>query len=248
MAMHAEPLSAAPRVLVWDLSIRVLHAVFAGGMIAALALGFGLEEEHPWFAAHVAAGLLAGGALALRLVLGVVGPRQARFAAWPLRPRDFVRWGQALWQRTPPDRLWAGHNPAASWVMLGIFGTAGALLLTGILDGDDVHEGLAVAMLALIGAHLAGLAVHTFHARENIALAMLDGRKRAPAPAALRSHGWLGGVLVAALLAGWAGWIWRGTDLARGTVSLPGWEFRSEAPEGASSKQHAHDRKDHDDD
>lgn len=246
--MHAEPLPAAPRGLVRDVSIRVLHAVFAGGMIAALALGFGLEEEHPWFAAHVAAGLVAGGALVLRLVLGVLGPRQVRFTSWPLRPHDFVRWVKTLWQRTASDHLWAGHNPAASWVMLGILGTAAALLLTGILDSDDVHEGLAVAMLVLIGAHLAGLVVHTFHARENITLAMLDGRKRAPASAALRSHGWLGGVLVAALLVGWAGWIWRGTDLTRGTVSLPGWEFRSEAPHGASSKHSTHDRKDHDDD
>ncbi len=245
--MKAEP---TKRVLVWDWPVRVLHVAFAAGITVALVLGFGLDDEHPWFAAHVAAGLFAGGALVLRVILGVVGPRHLRFTRWPLglgQLVDFFR--SALAGRAESGR-WPAHNPAASWVMLGLLGVAGAVIVTGLVAADDGHESLAVALLVLIGAHLAGLLWHTLRERENIAFAMVDGRKVAPAASALRGAAPWRGLLLAALLAGWGGLLWQGLDTTQGLVRLSGWEFRVAPPEdeGQPADRGDHREDDEDDD
>lgn len=243
--MPVESHAAPARVLVWDLSVRTLHAVLGVGAAAALALGSGLEDEHPWFAAHVAAGLMAGGALVLRVLLGVLGPRHLRFSLWPLSPGQLLRWLPSLARGREEGADWAGHNPGASWVMLGMLAAVGALLLTGWAGLEDLHEGLAGVLAALIGLHLLGLLLHTLRTRENIARSMLDGRKRAPGTAALAAPGWARGLLTAAVLALWAGWLWQGTDLAAGTVRLAGWEFRADNSDDHRAGRH---REDHDDD
>jgi cytochrome b len=211
------------RVLIWDFSTRVLHLAFAGGIAVALGLGFAVDDEHPLFAYHMLAGLFAGGALVVRLALGVVGPRHTRFRDWPLGAGTLVRFlRDFLRGRERAEHGHAGHNPLAAWVMLGMFGAALGLAITGLRGGEDLHEGLAWAMVVLIGAHLGGIAFHSWRARENLALAMVDGRKRAVAGEALGAAGWLRGALVCAVLAGWAGVLWRGFDAVSGTLVLPG--------------------------
>lgn len=223
------------RVIIWSLAVRVLHLAFAGGLTVALALGFGLDDDHPLFAYHMLAGLFAGGALALRLALGLFGGRHARFADWPLGPSALLRFFRGLATRGSAPEF-AGHNPAAAWAMAGMFAVAGGLIWTGLDGGEDIHEGLAVALLALIGAHLAGLAAHSWRHRENIALAMVDGRKRAASGAGLLRHGWVGGLLACSLLAVWAGALWRGYDARGGTLRLPGLRAPLDLGEGAESE------------
>lgn len=209
------------RVLIWGFATRVLHLAFGGGMAAALLLGLLVDDEHPLFAWHMVAGLFASGALVLRLLLGVVGPRHTRFTDWPLGPAAMLRHAKALAGRVAGPAF-AGHNPFAAWVMLAMFATATGLAVTGWMGGEDLHEALAWAMLLWIGLHLAGLAAHTLLHRENISLSMLDGKKKAPAEAALSGGGVFSGAAVAACLAAWAVVLIGGFDPGAGTLSLPG--------------------------
>ena len=77
-------MSSSPRVLVWDLPVRLLHFVLAVSVVAAVGLALACDDDHPLFVYHAWFGLLAGGALGLRLVIGLVGSRHARFAGWNL--------------------------------------------------------------------------------------------------------------------------------------------------------------------
>jgi cytochrome b len=208
------------RVLIWDVPVRVLHFVFAASTTAALSLGLGLGSDHPWFGYHAWAAMLAAGALVVRVVWGFAGPRHARFSAWSWRPSALFGFAMSQIGRRPHSN-YVSHNPAASWVMLGLLGLVGALIGTGLAGGDDPHEGLAIALLVFIGLHLAGLAWHGFRHRENIALAMVDGRKRAPEAEALPHASGKAGTAVVVALAVWAILLARGYDHAAGTLKMP---------------------------
>jgi cytochrome b len=212
---------AMSRVIVWSLSARVLHFAFAGSLAAALVLGFGVDDENPLFAYHMLAGIFAAGALGLRLVLGVLGGRHERFRDWPFGSAAFGRFFRGL-RPGAADEEFAGHNPPAAWVMVAMFAVTAVLVWTGLDGGEDLHEGLAWGLVALIGAHLAGLAAHTVWRGENIALAMFDGRKRVSRETGRTGHGLVGGVVVAGLLAAWGAVLWRGFDAGEGRLRLPG--------------------------
>lgn len=212
--------STMKRVLIWDLPVRVLHLVFATATTAALAVGLGFDKEHPWFGYHALAAMVAAGALVLRIAWGFAGSRHARFAAWTWRPSEMLLFLGELVGVSPP-RHRAAHNPGASWVMLGLLAAVGALVATGIAGGEDPHEGIAYALLALIGLHLAGLLWHGLRHRENIALAMVDGRKVASAEDALPHASPKAGFVVALALVAWIAILFRGYDHAAGTLKLP---------------------------
>lgn len=191
-------------ILVWDLPTRVFHWLFA----ACFAGAWWTAEGERLRLVHLSLGYTLGGLLAFRLVWGLVGTRYARFA-------DFVRGPQAAWRylralaagRRPHH---VGHNPAGAWAIVGLLALGGAIVASGVamerggLDLEDLHEGLASTMLALVGLHLAGVVVGSLAHRENLARAMLTGRKRGvPAEAIRRAWAPLGALLVAAVLGFW---------------------------------------------
>jgi len=211
---------SANRVLIWDIPVRLLHLVLAGSISVALIIALGFEDDHPLFVYHAWFGMLAAGALAVRFVLGFAGSRHARFSDWSFSRRAlFVSFGAIF--RGDRSVHEAGHNPAASWVMLGMLLLVGAVLGTGLAGGEDIHQIAAYALLTFIGLHLAGLAVHTIRHREAIALSMIDGKKIAPPEAALPHASPLVGLMVALVLAIWGAALVRGFDAAAGTLRLP---------------------------
>ena len=181
------------QVRVWDMPTRVFHWLLVISIVGAFvsALYENLLDYHVLFGkAAFVSGLF-------RLAWGLVGGRFSRFAhmlARPGRTLDYLRQvaaGQA------PRTL--GHNPAASWVMLAMIVLPVMIGLTGLiaLSGQEavspaaswfsleqgrlsagLHLGLAIAMLVLILAHLAGLALHTRLHKENIAASMIHGQKQ----------------------------------------------------------------------
>ncbi|MFP4161989.1 MAG: cytochrome b/b6 domain-containing protein [Ectothiorhodospira sp.] len=181
---------------VWDPLVRVFH----WGLAAAFAVA--------WFTGHqphVLAGYAALILVTVRIVWGFAGPRHARF-------RDFVRPpGEVMahlremlrgrMKREP------GHNPLAGWVYLLLFlgllgvtvsglvvlgGDKSAGPLAGMLAGmghgtaeawEGVHEFFANFTLALVLLHLAGVFLASLMQRQNLAAAMVTGRKQVDEPA-----------------------------------------------------------------
>ena len=213
-AFPAEPQAAAParparRVLVWDAPVRVFHWLavlsFAGAWLTA--------ESERWRLLHVTLGYTLAGLVAFRLVWGLVGTRHARFA-------NFVRGPKAVFEHLRDMvqgrfERHAGHNPAGALVIVALLGTALALTLSGwaLFDGpggdwlEDVHEGAANAMLALVGLHLAGVALASWLGRENLVGAMFSGRKDVSPAEGIRSAWRSVAALMVVAVAGF--WVWQ---------------------------------------
>lgn len=167
-------------ILVYDFALRFFHWAFAASLTAALVIALTADEHSALFDWHILCGLAAGFLLLLRIALGLVGSRYARFSHLPLRPTQLIGYARGSLAGGGAQRH-PGHNPGSAWAAVAMFAAVPALLATGLWAGrdpwEDIHGVLAYALLAVIGLHLAGLVWHTLRHRENIAGAMLSGRK-----------------------------------------------------------------------
>jgi cytochrome b len=209
-----------PRTRVWDALIRVTHWTFVAS-VAGAWLTRGAEHAD----AHAAFGYGGGFALIVRIAWGFIGPRHARFSAFAYAPRAALRYVHDAMRGTAPH--YTGHNPAGSWAVWLLLALIAAITLTGIaasagmhsmgpLAGHvpaataqaafSLHELLAWIILAVAALHLAGVAWGSRVHRENLAAAMITGRKvnhdEAPAEAPARGLVALGFAVVALGAAG----------------------------------------------
>jgi cytochrome b len=167
---------------VWDPFVRVFH----WGLVTSFAVAWlvpGRSEDIHFWAGYAAAGLVT-----LRLAWGIAGSRYARFSQFVRRPAAVAAYLGAILRGTEPRHI--GHNPAGGAMiialLLGIAVTAvsGWLMTTDAYFGDDtiqmLHSYAAHGVLALVVLHVAGVALASIRHRENLVLAMISGRKRAP--------------------------------------------------------------------
>jgi cytochrome b len=217
------PTPLLKKILVWDLPLRLFHGAFAGSLTAALAIGFLVDDESPLFQLHALFGLVAVFTLVLRLGLGLFGSRHNRFKAFPVRPSEVFGYSWAV--LSGKARRYPAHNPGGASVALAMFAVVPLLVATGIgvwgESGEELHEGLAVALLVLIGAHFVGLMWHTLRHREPIALSMLTGRKLGEATDELASSRPLWALVILAAFGAWVWALFASHDSAAGTVKLP---------------------------
>jgi len=80
---------------------------------------------------------------------------------------------------------------------------------------------LAWSLLAMIVAHLLGLVLHTLRFRENVALSMINGKKRAPKGAAIRSSRPIMGLAMLALSLTYIVLLFGNYEKGSGVVRLP---------------------------
>ncbi len=213
-AFPVEPQAAAParparRVLVWDAPVRVFHWLavlsFAGAWLTA--------ESERWRLLHVTLGYTLAGLVAFRLVWGLVGTRHARFASFVRGPQAvFTHLREMVQGRHPRS---AGHNPAGALAIVALLAAALGVTLSGwaLFDGpggewlEDLHDGAAHAMLALVGLHLAGVALASWLGRDNLVGAMFSGRKDVPPAEGIRSAWRSVAALMLVAVAGF--WVWQ---------------------------------------
>ncbi len=112
----------------WDPLVRVAHWGVAG---VVLLNGLIVEEGsdfHRWL------GYGAAALLALRLLWGFVGPAEARFSAFPPRPRAALHHLAGLLAgRDQPHR---SHNPLGALMVYTLWLTLGVVAATGIAMAD----------------------------------------------------------------------------------------------------------------
>lgn len=180
--------AAAQLVLVWPWWQRVLHWLFALSILTALWTYEGGRV-------HEAAGHAALAAALARIALGLFGPKDARFSA-------FVRGWNATWQyakalRLRDDPRHLNHNPLGAWMTLTLLALGALGALSGWLYTTERYWGEAWAIklhallcwpfALLVPLHLAGVLHAGRRHGENLAAAMLSGRKR-PQPPATADH------------------------------------------------------------
>lgn len=166
-------------ILVWDWPVRLGHWLLASAFVVCWLT----SESERLQLIHVGAGAMVVAIASFRLIWGLIGTRHARFAAFvrsPLAVKNYL--GSVL--RQQPEHH-TGHNPAGGWAIIALLSLG---LLTGLsgwaifndLGGhwlEELHEGLASSMLAVVGVHLAGVVSASWLHRENLVRAMFTGKK-----------------------------------------------------------------------
>lgn len=173
---------APPRQLVWPAWQRAAHGIAACGVIGALVL----HEGGPW---HERLGYAVLVALGLRLLMGLAGPRHARFRAFVQGPVATWVYLRQWWRGREPR--FVNHNPLGAWMVLALLVTGLGSAATGWLYTTDrfwgvewviqLHAALSWLLLPLGVLHVAGVIHASRRHRENLAAAMLHGYKRAAA-------------------------------------------------------------------
>lgn len=199
----------ANEITVWDRPVRLFHWTLAIAFILAYCTQSELFEDirdtllsEEWLQTlHVWAGYTIAGLLLFRLFWGFVGPRHARFSDFVRGPRETLLYLRDVLTLRAPRHL--GHNPAGGMMIIVLLlsltatATAGLMLygadkglgpLAGLLvDSSDstidtikeLHEFFANFTLILVAGHLMGVIWESLLHRENLAHAMITGRKRA---------------------------------------------------------------------
>jgi cytochrome b len=180
-------------------------------MLAVSFLGaFVTSESDRLLDLHLAFGYTMLGLVAFRLVWGLVGTRYARFGSFAYSPRRVLAYLKSILVLKPQHHV--GHNPAGGWAVYALLalalvaGASGYATYHDLGGGwmEDLHEGAANALMALVIVHIAGVIVSSLVHRENLVRAMVSGTKRGePQDGIRRTHRFIAAALVAAVLAFW---------------------------------------------
>ena len=185
------------KILVWDAPVRVFHWLlvlsFAGAYLTA--------ESERWRLVHVSLGYTMGGLVAFRILWGLMGTRYARFTSFVRGPAAVMRYMRALFAGRPQHHV--GHNPAGAVAIVLLLLLCIVVVATGWAVYNEVggnlleelHEGASKFMLALVGVHLAGVAVASWLHRENMVRSMLSGNKQGTPDEGIR-RAWRGLALI----------------------------------------------------
>ncbi|MAS06024.1 MAG: cytochrome B [Ahrensia sp.] len=168
---------------VWDPLVRMIH----WSLVTTIVLnGFITDPEHKL---HEYVGYAALALVILRLVWGLVGPRHARFSAFP--PNPFAAMRHIRDTLSGRSSLHLSHNPLGALMVYNIWGTVLLLCATGIMMGtirffgvewvEEVHEAAFTWLMISVGLHLLGVIAETWMSGVPLVRAMVDGRKRVPA-------------------------------------------------------------------
>lgn len=109
----------------WDPLVRITHWAVAAAVIANQFLVKAGGTVHVW----IGWGVLA--LLALRFVWGFVGPREARFSAFPPDPRATLSHLADLVGGTPREH--PSHNPAGAAMAYSLWACLVVVTLTGLV-------------------------------------------------------------------------------------------------------------------
>jgi cytochrome b len=167
-------------IRVWDVPTRLFHWSLA----ASFATAFITSESERLRDIHVIAGYALGGLIAFRLLWGFVGGGYSRFAEFLPTPRKVFDYLKSLTTGRPQH--YVGHNPAGAVAIFLLLGFGCAAVGSGYAVYQDtgghfmeeLHEGAANGMMALVVLHLAGVLLSSWLHRENLVRAMVTGWKK----------------------------------------------------------------------
>ncbi len=184
-------------VQVWDLPMRVFHWGLVAATMGGLATGFLAMPRG--LRLHLLAGAALAALLVFRGVWALLGSGSSRVSALLFPP------SRILARIRGEDReRYLGHNPLAGLVLASVLAVLVGLVLTGVvvLGGEEqrgplrawlswdtgdaakaIHSALSWAVVAGIGAHLAGLLHEGRSRREAVARSMITGLRALDPPA-----------------------------------------------------------------
>lgn len=174
-------------VRVWDPLVRLIHWALA---LTILLNGAILDEDgkpHEWI------GYLAVALIAIRLLWGIVGTRNAGFKAFPPSIGRAKAHMRSILAGKSVVHL--SHNPLGAlmvynlWLTVLALGVTGYMMTTTMFFGmewvEEAHELFFGWLMISVGLHVAGVAFDTWWSGVNLVRAMVDGKKRIPRDASV---------------------------------------------------------------
>lgn len=234
-------------MVVYDYPTRIFHWSFAIFFLSAFLIGKILDDEDPRFPFHMLAGLTVSALVIFRIFWGFAGSKYARFSSFILKPRELISYMKGV--VSGQKRTWAGHNPASSWAALLLLalglglGTTGYLMASG-WGGDileEIHELLGNGFIVVAGFHVLGVVYHTIRLKDPIGLSMVDGRKSdAKGDEGIVKSYPVVGLILAAVVIGYAGYLYKNFDPAKGQLKLFGnvLQLSEESEDHGEQKDH----------
>jgi len=222
------------KVIVWDPFIRLFHWLLVASVTVAVITSLILPIT--WLGWHLVSGIAALALILARIVWGLAGPAYARFSSFVAGPRSCLNHMNEL--RHGAARRHLGHNPlggimiVALIIVIAAIGITGVLALGGALKIGPLafavsfttgraawvlHQLLTYGLIGLVLLHIGGAIYESRRTKENLARAMIDGRKEARHGDVTlpqrRSHPWLAAGIVATMIA----------IIAAAVVVMTGW-------------------------
>lgn len=196
---------ATRTIRVWDLPTRLFHWLLVLAVAFGALSGFFAPES--WLGLHAWSGYGLAALLAFRLVWGVFGSEYSRISSFAWPPRAVAAHLRSLIAGRHVD--FPGHNPAGAMMIFALGGVLVAIVASGLvaLGGEEkqgplaglvsyragdaageLHEALVFVLLAMVALHVAGVVLESVLGRSNLVVAMITGRKRLPAKAAVTAQ------------------------------------------------------------
>ena len=178
-------------VKAWDPLIRVFH----WSLVVLFLIAFVTEDD--WLNLHVQAGYAVSVLIILRLLWGLIGTKNARFMSFVKSPRATLRYFRQMLTCNIPHYL--GHNPLGAAMVVALLSSivlvsvSGMVVIAGDGNGplagtifsswsgswiEEGHEFFANFTLLLVGLHVVGVLVSSLLEKDNLAKAMINGRKK----------------------------------------------------------------------
>lgn len=183
------------KTYIWSKITRYFHWI----LVVCIGITFASALFENALLFHVAFGAIAGGLLSFRLIWGFVGPTHAKFKNFDFSLSDLWFYLTNLFK---DRKVYAGHNPAASWatvllIIFGFFCTLSGVLLLGSEEDRglfsflpiEYHDVLfqihivsknVVGIIAII--HITGAFLEHFWHKTKIINTMIDGYKNIDIP------------------------------------------------------------------
>jgi cytochrome b len=218
----AQPPTRGRRIT--DAFIRTSHWLMALSFTLAYITG----DSERWRLLHVAMGYTMAGLLGVRLLYGLLGPRQARLSGlWRRLAGAAGVWRSARQATRLTELPWrAAQHLILPLSIVAILALIVPLTLSGhatyeewgsawggewVIDAlGEVHEALGQVLLITVLGHLAWILGLSLLRRRNLALPMLTGRSDTPGPDLVKHDQRLLAALLALSTLGFAAWFWWG--------------------------------------
>ncbi|ATX82182.1 Cytochrome b [Mariprofundus ferrinatatus] len=181
-------------IQIWDPLIRIFHVL----LITCFVLAWWFEDDY--LKLHLLCGSIVLGLIFFRMIWGITGTPHTRFSDFPLSPRMLLSHLNSLWKLRKES--YPGHTPAGSLMiitllllllLLSLSGVAVYALQTGHgplaswAESVDfqreiwltkIHQLLADTITLLALLHVGGVLFESLLQKQNLALAMITGRKK----------------------------------------------------------------------
>ncbi len=219
VARSAKTTPATRRRLLIDAPIRVFHWLLAASFAGAYLTG----DSERWRLAHITLGYTMAGLIGFRLVWGLIGPPQARWAAqWRklhALPEVWLSWRAARPNARQTQRA-ANTLAILAILLFSLISAANGYAAhadIGHFGGEwisEFHEFTAHATLATVVMHLCLILAGSVLLQTNLAATMITGRQVGAGPDTVkRNRIWLGALIAMAVTSYWV-YAWQSAPAA----------------------------------